>query len=85
MEAAAGPEGPSAAPEGRAAASAAGRTGPPSRRPSRLGHPASAWLPAGCWKERSERISRRSSASTHRSQGVYGIHRGSNLLTVRSI
>lgn len=29
MEAAAGPEEPSAEPEGRAAASAAGRTGPP--------------------------------------------------------
>lgn len=43
-----GPEGPSAAPEGRVAASAAGTMGPPSRRPSHSGRPASAWLPAGC-------------------------------------
>lgn len=50
VEAAVEPEEPSAAPEGRAAASAAGRTGPPSGRPSRSGRPASAWLPAGCWR-----------------------------------
>lgn len=71
MEAVVGPEGSSAAPEGRAAASAAGRMGPPSRRPSRSGRPASAWLPAGCWEERSERISRRSSASEVRACTAY--------------
>lgn len=47
MVAAAAPGEPSAGPEGRAAASAAGRTGPPSGRLSRSGRPASAWLPAG--------------------------------------
>lgn len=52
MEAAEGPEEPSAAPEGRAAASAAGRTGPPSERPSHSGRPASAWLPADCCREK---------------------------------
>lgn len=51
---------PSAAPEGRAAASAAGRTGPPSGRPSRWGRPASALLPAGCWVGRARRDRRQS-------------------------
>lgn len=70
--AAAGPEEPSAAPEGRAAASAAGRTGPPSRRPSRSRRPASTWLLAGGWEERSERIRWRSSASQHRQKSGRG-------------
>lgn len=51
VEAAAAPGEPSAGPEGRAAASAAGRTGPPSGRPSRSGRLASAWLPAGGWED----------------------------------
>lgn len=48
MEVAAVPEEPLTAPEGRAAANAAGRTGPPSRRPSRSGRLASAWLHPVC-------------------------------------
>lgn len=51
MEAAGVPEEPSAVPEGRAAASAAGRTDPPSGRPSHSRRLASACLRAGCWEE----------------------------------
>lgn len=69
MEAVAGPEEPSAAPEGRAAASAAGKTGPPSGRPSRWGRSASAWLHADCCRETPERTRCQSSPSEEIREG----------------